>query len=59
MAAYPKLFYVKERSMQRICFVLQVRQGRRLEEYRQRHRHVWPEIQWALRESRWKKSSHR
>ena len=36
--------------MQRICFVLQVRPDR-LEEYKRRHRAVWPEMQAALRET--------
>lgn len=38
--------------MQRICFALQVRPDR-LEEYKKRHRHVWPEMQAALRETGW------
>jgi hypothetical protein len=38
--------------MQRVCFVLQVRPAR-LEEYKQRHRSVWPEMQAALRETGW------
>jgi L-rhamnose mutarotase len=38
--------------MQRICFVLRVKPGR-LEEYKERHRHVWPEMQVALRETGW------
>ena len=38
--------------MQRICFVLQVK-PERLEEYKERHRHVWPEMQAALRETGW------
>jgi L-rhamnose mutarotase len=38
--------------MQRVCFVLQVKPGR-LEEYRERHRSVWPEMQAALRETGW------
>jgi L-rhamnose mutarotase len=36
----------------RICFTLQVRPDR-LEEYRDRHRHVWPEMQDALRRTGW------
>src|SRR5271170_4234044 len=52
MAAYTKPFYVEERSMQRICFVLQVK-PERLEEYKERHRHVWPEMQAALHETGW------
>jgi L-rhamnose mutarotase len=38
--------------MQRICFVLQVK-PERLQEYKARHRHVWPEMQAALRETGW------
>lgn len=38
--------------MRRICFVLQVK-TERLEEYKQRHREVWPEMLAALRETGW------
>ena len=38
--------------MQRICFVLQVR-PERLDEYKARHRRVWPEMLAALRETGW------
>ena len=38
--------------MQRICFVLQVK-PERLEEYKERHRSVWPEMLAALRETGW------
>lgn len=38
--------------MERICFVLQVK-PERLEEYRERHRRVWPEMVDALRETGW------
>ena len=38
--------------MQRICFVLQVK-PERLGEYKERHRHVWPEMLSALRETGW------
>jgi L-rhamnose mutarotase len=38
--------------MKRICFVLQVRPDR-LEQYRERHRSVWPEMLNALRETGW------
>ncbi len=38
--------------MERVCFVLQVR-PERLEEYKDRHRDVWPEMQQALRETGW------
>ncbi len=36
----------------RICFVLQVKPGR-LEEYRERHRAVWPAMLEALRQTGW------
>jgi L-rhamnose mutarotase len=38
--------------MQRICFALQVKKDR-LEEYRERHRSVWPEMINALRKTGW------
>ncbi len=38
--------------MRRICFVLQVK-PERLEEYKSRHRTVWPEMLAALRETGW------
>lgn len=38
--------------MERVCFVLQVR-PERLDEYKKRHRAVWPEMQQALRETGW------
>jgi len=38
--------------MQRVCFVLQVKQGR-IAEYKNRHLEVWPEMQQALRETGW------
>lgn len=38
--------------MHRICFVLQVK-PERLAEYKERHRHVWPEMKAALRETGW------
>jgi|SRR6516162_7235065 L-rhamnose mutarotase len=38
--------------MQRICFVLQVK-PERLEDYKERHRSVWPEMKEALREAGW------
>lgn len=37
----------------RVCFTLQVRPDR-LEEYRERHRSVWPEMQDALRTAGWR-----
>ena len=42
--------------MQRVCFVLQVR-PECIEEYTQRHRNVWPEMQQALEESGWRNYS--
>ena|SRR5437763_973246 len=42
--------------MQRVCFVLQVR-PERLEEYRERHSKVWPEMLQALRETGWQNYS--
>lgn len=38
--------------MKRICFLLRVK-PHRLEEYKERHQHVWPEMQQALRETGW------
>ena len=38
--------------MKRVCFVLQVRPDR-LDEYKARHRDVWPEMLAALRETGW------
>lgn len=38
--------------MQRICFVLQVKKDR-LEEYKERHRSVWPEMIDALCKTGW------
>lgn len=38
--------------MRRVCFLLRVR-PERLEEYRERHREVWPEMREALRETGW------
>ncbi len=38
--------------MNRYCFWLQVRPDR-LDEYVDRHRHVWPDMQAALRDSGW------
>ncbi|MBV9339694.1 MAG: L-rhamnose mutarotase [Acidobacteria bacterium] len=38
--------------MKRICFVLQVK-PERLEEYKHRHRAVWPQMLEALRETGW------
>jgi L-rhamnose mutarotase len=38
--------------MERVCFLLRVRPDR-LEEYKERHRAVWPEMQQALRATGW------
>ena len=38
--------------MQRVSFVLQVK-PERIEEYKELHRRVWPEMQAALRETGW------
>jgi L-rhamnose mutarotase len=42
--------------MKRVCFVLYVK-PERLEEYKQRHRTVWPEMLAALRETGWQNYS--
>jgi L-rhamnose mutarotase len=39
--------------MERVCFTLKLRQDR-LEQYIERHRNVWPEMQAALRETGWR-----
>jgi L-rhamnose mutarotase len=41
---------------ERVCFALSVRTDR-LEEYRARHREVWPEMLAALRRSGWRNYS--
>jgi L-rhamnose mutarotase len=38
--------------MERVCFLLQVRPDR-LEEYKERHKAVWDDMQQALRETGW------
>jgi L-rhamnose mutarotase len=38
--------------MQRVCFILHVKKDR-LDEYKERHTHVWPEMQEALRQTGW------
>ncbi len=38
--------------MRRICFLLRVKKDR-LEEYKLRHKAVWPEMRQALRETGW------
>jgi L-rhamnose mutarotase len=42
--------------MQRICFHLRVKRDC-VDEYRERHRHVWPEMCEALRTSGWRNYS--
>ncbi|HWQ54903.1 MAG TPA: L-rhamnose mutarotase [Bryobacteraceae bacterium] len=42
--------------MERVCFVLKVKPDR-LAEYKQRHKTVWPDMQWALRETGWRNYS--
>jgi L-rhamnose mutarotase len=42
--------------MERVCFLLRVRPDR-LEEYKVRHRAVWPEMLDALRETGWRNYS--
>jgi len=43
-------------SLQRVCFILQVKPDR-MEEYKERHRKVWPEMLSALREAGWQNYS--
>ena len=43
-------------SLQRVCFILQVKPDR-IEEYKERHRTVWPEMLSALREAGWQNYS--
>ena len=38
--------------MKRVCFILHVKKDR-LDEYKERHKHVWPEMQDALRQTGW------
>src|SRR3970040_2960 len=38
--------------MERVCFLLKVK-PEKLEEYKERHRNVWPEMLQALRETGW------
>ncbi|NOZ30090.1 MAG: L-rhamnose mutarotase [Chloroflexi bacterium] len=42
--------------MERVAFVLKVRADR-IEEYKERHKHVWPEMLQALREAGWRNYS--
>jgi L-rhamnose mutarotase len=44
--------YSAEELLQRVCFLLNVRPDK-LEEYKARHREVWPDMIRALRESGW------
>ncbi len=38
--------------MERVCFILKIR-SECIEEYVERHSHVWPEMQAALRQAGW------
>ena|SRR5688572_27050618 len=38
--------------MERVCFLVRVRRDR-IEEYKERHKAVWPEMLQALRETGW------
>lgn len=42
--------------MERVAFVLKVKPDR-IEEYKERHKHVWPEMLQALRETGWRNYS--
>jgi L-rhamnose mutarotase len=42
--------------MERVCFLVRVKRDR-LEEYKERHKAVWPEMLQALRETGWKNYS--
>ena len=42
--------------MQRVCFLLKVKQDR-LDEYRERHQAVWPDMLTALRAAGWRNYS--
>ncbi|MDX2266902.1 MAG: L-rhamnose mutarotase [Bryobacter sp.] len=42
--------------MQRVCFCLQVKKDR-LDEYKARHREVWPEMRQALHDTGWRNYS--
>jgi L-rhamnose mutarotase len=42
--------------MERVCFLLRVKPDR-LDEYRERHRTVWPEMLDALRDAGWRNYS--
>jgi L-rhamnose mutarotase len=47
---------MSETQTQRVCFLLRVKPDR-LEEYKRRHRQVWPEMLQALRETGWRNYS--
>ncbi|MFW6158019.1 MAG: L-rhamnose mutarotase [Planctomycetota bacterium] len=38
--------------MERVCFLLKVKEDK-IEEYREKHKDVWPEMKEALRETGW------
>jgi L-rhamnose mutarotase len=42
--------------VERVAFVLKVKKDR-IEEYKERHKHVWPEMLQALREAGWRNYS--
>ena len=44
---------MRTNHLQRICFVLKIL-PERLDEYRERHREVWPEMKAALKASGWR-----
>jgi L-rhamnose mutarotase len=48
----PDLTFENEDTVHRVCFQLQVRPDR-LEEYKARHRSVWPDMLRALRDTGW------
>lgn len=43
---------MEKKSLQRVCFLLHVKKEW-MEEYRRRHREVWPELLEAFRETGW------
>jgi L-rhamnose mutarotase len=51
-----KRFMTIGKSMARVCFILQVA-GDKVDEYRNRHRTVWPEMRQALTEAGWRNYS--
>ncbi len=46
------ILWQKEEGMERVCFLLKVKQDR-LAEYKRRHAAVWPDMLQALRETGW------